>query len=253
MSDARRPAAAYGCGVTRSRLFTLIATVSCVTALAACGDDEDEETPVAAPPLKTATAEPAPAPADTAAPAADGECKEVEPAEAKEIDTPKPTGKLPTGKSHVVTMQTSCGLIEITLDAKNNPKTANSFAALTKDKVYDNTGFLRVVPGFVIQGGDPSGTQSGGPDWQVVEKPSKDSYARGDVAMAKAGNDPPGASGSQFFIMLADDNPLPPEYAIAGKVTKGMEVADAIVGLAAPGVPDGPPVRAANVETATLK
>lgn len=238
-------------GVIRSRLLTIIVTVSCAAAFGACGDDDDSETPVAAPPQETATApaEPATAPSGEAA---QGECKDVEVPDPKEIDTPKPTGTLPAGRKHVVTMKTSCGTIEIELDAKDNPKTANSFAALTKDGVYDDTGFLRVVPGFVIQGGDPSGTQSGGPDWQIVEKP-KGRYRRGTVAMAKAGDDPPGASGSQFFIVLADETPLTPDYAIAGKVTKGMDVADAIVGLAQPGVPDGPPVRAAVVEKATLK
>ena len=114
---------------------------------------------------------------------------------------------------------------------------------------WDDTAFHRVVPDFVIQGGDPTGTGSGGPAWKVVEAPkSTEKYPAGTLAMAKTATDAPGTTQSQFFIMTGD-NGLPPEYAVAGKVIKGMDAADAIEAL---GQGDGPPSRAATIIKATF-
>jgi len=125
-------------------------------------------------------------------------------------------------------MTTNCGSFTITLDVQHAPKTSASFASLTQKGFFDHLIFHRIAPGFVIQGGDPQGDGSGGPGYTVVEPPpSGVQYTHGVVAMAKTGNDPPGASGSQFFVMLGDEG-LPPEYALLGKVTQGLEVVDAI-------------------------
>ena len=112
-------------------------------------------------------------------------------ATAKSPDVPKPTGSLDTGKKNLVTMKTSCGTIVIALDPKDHPKTANAVAWMAGQKYYDGVSFHRVVPGFVIQGGDPTGTGSGDPSWKVVEAPGKNAtYPTGTVAMAKTGDAP---------------------------------------------------------------
>jgi cyclophilin family peptidyl-prolyl cis-trans isomerase len=128
---------------------------------------------------------------------------------------------------------TSCGEFEITLDPKRAPRTGGSFASLVSKRFYDNLTFHRIAAGFVIQGGDPKGDGLGGPGYTVVEKPPQDvAYTKGVVAMAKTQTDPPGASGSQFFVVTGEDVGLPPDYALLGKVTKGQEVVDKIGVLA---------------------
>ena len=124
---------------------------------------------------------------------------------------------------------TNCGEFEITLDPKRAPKTGGSFASLVGKRFYDGLTFHRIVPGFVIQGGDPDGTGGGGPGYSVTETPPADlTYTKGVVAMAKTATDPAGTSGSQFFVVTGEDAGLPPEYALLGKITKGQEVVDKI-------------------------
>jgi cyclophilin family peptidyl-prolyl cis-trans isomerase len=109
-----------------------------------------------------------------------------------------------------------------------------------------------VVRGFVIQGGDPLGTGLGGPGYTVVEKPPGDlAYTTGVVAMAKTEADPPGASGSQFFIVTAPDAKLPPDYAVAGGVVRGMDVAQRIGRLSVDG--QDRPTSPVVIEKATLR
>lgn len=227
--------------------------------LSACGgDDKDSSasvtaTPVAGTPAPTTAGATTPddAAADEAGPAA--KCKSGVKPKTKSADTPKPTGSLDPSKTYYAVLKTSCGTIRIKLDQQNNPKTANAFATLVKNGFYDGLGFHRVVKDWVVQGGDPAGNGSGGPSWQVVEAPPKDAkYDRGTVAMAKTGTDPDGASGSQFFIVVAADAGLPPQYAIAGKVKTGRKVVDAISNLGADGA-DGPPSRPVVIEKATLE
>jgi len=141
----------------------------------------------------------------------------------------KPTLTLSPAKHYTVTLETNCGAIEIALDVKRAPKTAASFAALVQKGFYDSLTFHRIVPGFVIQGGDPLGNGQGGPGYNVVEKPPAGlKYTRGLVAMAKASTDPPGASGSQFFIVTAGNAGLTADYALVGKVVKGMTTVNRI-------------------------
>jgi peptidyl-prolyl cis-trans isomerase B (cyclophilin B) len=124
---------------------------------------------------------------------------------------------------------TNCGDFEITLDAKRSPKTGGSFQSLAEKGFYDGTTFHRIVAGFVIQGGDPKGDGTGGPGYSVVEAPPQDLvYTKGVVAMAKTGTEPAGTSGSQFFVVTAEDAQLPPDYALLGKVTGGQDVVDKI-------------------------
>jgi cyclophilin family peptidyl-prolyl cis-trans isomerase len=152
-----------------------------------------------------------------------------------------------------VTLTTSCGTIKITLSVKNDPKTASSFASLVSQGFYNGLSFVRVVPDFVIQGGDPNGDGSGGPGYSVVETPPTDqTYTKGVVAMAKTQAEAPGTSGSQFFIVTGPDAGLPAEYAVAGKVTSGMDVAEKIGAIPPRGGQDGPPSEPVAIEKATL-
>jgi cyclophilin family peptidyl-prolyl cis-trans isomerase len=127
-------------------------------------------------------------------------------------------------------IETSCGGIELELLSSEAPFTANNFAFLATRGFYDATVIHRVVPGFVVQMGDPTGTGTGGPGYRFADEldaARTRGYARGTVAMANAG---PDTNGSQFFVCL-DDVALPPQYAVFGQVTGGMEVVDAIAAL----------------------
>jgi peptidyl-prolyl cis-trans isomerase B (cyclophilin B) len=120
-----------------------------------------------------------------------------------------------------------------------------------KKGFFDGTIFHRIVPGFVIQGGDPTGTGTGGPGYSTVDVPPSDArYTKGVVAMAKAGNEPPGTAGSQFFVVTAEDARLPPEYALLGKVTSGMDVVEKIGTLGDPQTEQ--PTKRIVIEKATL-
>lgn len=170
----------------------------------------------------------------------------------KEGDLPKPTKVLDKGETATVAMETSEGTFKIALDTERAPVTANSFAYLTEKGFYDGLGFHRIVPDFVIQGGDPTGTGSGGPGYKVVEAPPGDlKYEPGVVAMAKTGTEASGTSGSQFYVVTgAGAASLTPDYALVGKVSEGMDVVQKIGAL---GSADGTPTKDVVIEKATLE
>ncbi|MCB0875572.1 MAG: peptidylprolyl isomerase [Solirubrobacterales bacterium] len=185
---------------------------------------------------------------------AGGACESVDPPPPKKnSDLPAPKADAPTAAG--VTFDTSCGSFTVTFDDRS-PKTAASFQYLAEKGFYDDTVFHRVVPGFVIQGGDPLGTDpakagTGGPGYHVDEKPPSDlSYTKGIVAMAKTQVEPPGRSGSQFYVVTGADAGLPPDYALIGEVTEGMDTVEAIDALGTPGA-DGPPSQTVVIESAT--
>ena len=137
----------------------------------------------------------------------------------------KPTSKLDASKTWTATVKTNCGTFAFALDPKNAPNASASIAYLAGKKFYDGTVFHRIVPGFVIQGGDPNGNGSGGPGYTVVDTPPSDArYVRGVVAMGKTGAEPPGTSGSQFFVVTGADAGLQPDYAVVGRITSGRDV-----------------------------
>jgi peptidyl-prolyl cis-trans isomerase B (cyclophilin B) len=178
-------------------------------------------------------------------------CEDVSAPEPKTLTERKPTSELQRSKAYVATVETSCGTFVIALDPKQAPKTGASFAALARDGFYDGLGFHRIAPGFVIQGGDPAGNGSGGPGYKIRERPPGDVvYSEGTVAMAKGGNEPAGTSGSQFFVVTGDNANLPPDYALLGKVTKGLEVVHRIEDLAS--TSDGPPSRPVVIKKITI-
>ena len=161
---------------------------------------------------------------------ATGGCEDVSAPAAREAGGgTAPTQRLDPERTWTLTFDTSCGTFVVTLDLDSASATAASLVSLAKAGYYDDTIFHRIVPGFVIQGGDPTGTGQGGPGYTVQDVPPQDArYTKGVVAMAKTQAEPRGAAGSQFFVVTAPDAQLPPDYAILGKVTKGLDVVDKI-------------------------
>ena len=124
------------------------------------------------------------------------------------------------------TMQTNHGTIELELFDDDAPKTVENFTKLARDGFYDGVIFHRVIPDFMIQGGDPTGTGSGGPGYQFEDEFNDNKVVRGALAMANAG---PNTNGSQFFIVTADACPwLDGKHTVFGRVTSGMDVVDTI-------------------------
>jgi peptidyl-prolyl cis-trans isomerase B (cyclophilin B) len=147
----------------------------------------------------------------------------------------RPTGPLASGKTYTVKLQTSCGDFTIGLDPEAAPRASASFVSLARSGFFDDTVFHRIVPGFVIQGGDPTGSGSGGPGYSTRDVPPPDAqYTRGVVAMAKTADEPAGTAGSQFYVVTGADAGLPPEYALLGKVTDGMDTVERIGKLGDP-------------------
>jgi cyclophilin family peptidyl-prolyl cis-trans isomerase len=134
-------------------------------------------------------------------------------------------------KRYSATMETSLGTIVIALDAARAPKTVNNFVFLARYHYYDGVIFHRIIGGFMCQGGDPTGTGRGGPGYKFEDElPKPGQYELGSVAMANAG---PNTNGSQFFIISGPDGVrLPPHYSLFGKVVKGMDVVEAMQGVA---------------------
>lgn len=172
-------------------------------------------------------------------------CEEVEAPEPKEVQLTRPPARSRGPGTAVV--ETSCGSFEIALDFARAPKTASSFTYLVEEGVYDDTLIHRIAPNFVIQGGDPLGDGTGGPGYFVDEPPPQDlSYRRGVVAMAKSGAEPPGRSGSQFFVVTVADAGLSPDYALLGRISSGFDVLRRIESL---GTASGQPRAPVVIET----
>jgi peptidyl-prolyl cis-trans isomerase B (cyclophilin B) len=181
------------------------------------------------------------------------ECVDVDTPDARNPEpATAPSEPLVPAKTYTLTFDTSCGSFTVTLDQKLAPKTAASLVALANDGYFDDTIFHRVVSGFVIQGGDPTQSGSGGPGYSTVDVPPSDAkYTKGVVAMAKSQVEAPGTSGSQFFVVTGDDAGLSPDYAIVGTVTDGMDTVERIDALGIPGG-DGPPTKPVVVSSVTV-
>ena len=124
------------------------------------------------------------------------------------------------------TIHTNHGAIEVELFDEDAPKTVENFSTLARDGFYDGVSFHRVIPDFMIQGGDPTGTGSGGPGYQFEDEFNDQRVVRGALAMANAG---PNTNGSQFFVVTADACPwLDGKHTVFGRVTAGMDVVDRI-------------------------
>jgi cyclophilin family peptidyl-prolyl cis-trans isomerase len=158
-------------------------------------------------------------------------CKQIAQAPAPKPDggAKKPTQPLAASKTWTLTFRTSCGDFTVRLDLKSAPHASASMVALANAGFFKNTIFHRIVPGFVIQGGDPTGSGNGGPGYSTVDKPPASTrYTKGVVAMAKTPAEKPGTAGSQFYVVTGADAGLPPDYAVIGKVVKGIATVDRI-------------------------
>jgi cyclophilin family peptidyl-prolyl cis-trans isomerase len=188
-----------------------------VLALAGCGGGSNDSAP---PPTATQSA--------TTQAAATGGCTQAE-KKTHERSLSNEHLKLDAGKTYRLLFDTNCGSFAVTLNQKVAPNAAGSLVSLAKRGFFDDTFFHRIVPGFVIQGGDPSGSGSGGPGYETHDKVPQDAkYGHGVVAMAKTATEPAGTAGSQFFVVTSPDAGLPPDYTIVGKVTSGLNVVDRI-------------------------
>jgi peptidylprolyl isomerase len=151
-------------------------------------------------------------------------------------------------KRYTATMVTSHGTMVIALDPLAAPKTVNSFVFLARYHYYDEVIFHRIIPGFVLQGGDPTGTGTGGPGYKFADElPAPGRYQVGSLAMANAG---PNTNGSQFFIISGSDGVrLPPQYALFGAVVSGGDVVTTINAL---GTRSGKPSERVVIESVTI-
>jgi peptidyl-prolyl cis-trans isomerase B (cyclophilin B) len=217
-----------------SRRVTRLAPLVLVTGvIAACGGGDGDD--------------------DESAPLPPG-CEQVEAPAPKRVDLKRPKALRPPPEGTVATVETSCGAFELELDSRRSPRTTASFAHLVDEGVYDGTVFHRIVPDFVIQGGDPRGDGTGGPGYFVDEPPPQDTeYTRRTVAMAKTEVEPPGRSGSQFFIVVAADAALPPDFAVLGEVSGGFGVVRRIAELGDPASGQtGTPLAPVVIDSITL-
>jgi cyclophilin family peptidyl-prolyl cis-trans isomerase len=184
---------------------------------------------------------------------ADG-CHPIKTPDPERRRAPKPTQALDPSKTYDVTLDTNCGSMTIRLDVEDSPHTTASFVSLVRRHYFLDTIFHRIVPGFVIQGGDPTGTGTSGPGYTTVDRPPADTkYKEGVVAMAKTQTEPPGTAGSQFFVVIGPDAAtLPPDYALLGHVTRGLDIAKRIGNFGDPSDPSGAPLRLVVIEKATV-
>jgi cyclophilin family peptidyl-prolyl cis-trans isomerase len=151
-------------------------------------------------------------------------------------------------KTYTATMVTSKGTMELVLDPLGAPKAVNSFVFLARWHYFDGIVFHRIIPGFVLQGGDPTGSGAGGPGYRFEDElPKPGRYELGSLAMANAG---PNTNGSQFFVISGPDGVrLPPLYSHFGKVVKGLDVVAAINDL---GTSSGKPKEKVVIESVTI-
>jgi cyclophilin family peptidyl-prolyl cis-trans isomerase len=179
-------------------------------------------------------------------------CTKVAQPKPRKESLPKPKMTTKKGEKVTAVVETNCGTFDIALATTEALTIANSFAYLAEEGFYNELTFHRIVPEFVIQGGDPTGTGTGGPGYEVVQAPPKNlKYTLGTVAMAKTSEAPSGAAGSQFYVVSGPQGEtLPPEYALAGKVTKGLDVVERIGEL---GGPEEKPTEPVVIEKMTIE
>ncbi len=176
------------------------------------------------------------------APAADGSSPQQ-----RKFDE-EPPMLIDTNKRYVATMVTSHGTMVIALDPLAAPRTVNSFVFLARYHYYEGVVFHRIIPGFVLQGGDPTGRGTGGPGYQFADElPAAGRYELGSLAMANAG---PNTNGSQFFVISGPDGMrLPPSYSLFGKVVSGLDVVATIDAI---GTSSGKPKETVTIESVTI-
>ena len=161
----------------------------------------------------------------------------------------EPPMVIDTTKRYVATMDTSHGTMVFALDPLAAPKTVNSFVFLARYHYFDGIVFHRIIPGFVLQGGDPTGTGTGGPGYKFADElPEAGRYNLGSLAMANAG---PNTNGSQFFVISGPDGVrLPPLYSHFGEAVSGLDVVEKINAV---GTRSGAPKERVTIERVTIE
>ncbi len=184
------------------------------------------------------------APPDVACPATDGTAP-------RQTTFPAPPPMcIDPSRTYTAEINTNKGISDVALDLKAAPNTVNNFVFLARNHYFDNLTFHRIVPGFVLQGGDPEGTGAGGPGYTIADElPEAGQYKLGSLAMANSG---PNTNGSQFFIVSGDQGAqLDPQYSLFGQVTNGLDVVSQIDALGTPG--DGKPAEPITMSSVTIK
>jgi peptidyl-prolyl cis-trans isomerase B (cyclophilin B) len=230
-----------------SRWLPLVA----VALLAGCGSSSNSNTSGSPPGVTYAPTTGASTTTTTSSVRDAAGCLPVTAPPAKARTESKPSALLSTTKTYEVTIATNCGSFTFRVDQKQSPNNAASFVSLVQHGFFDKTIFHRIVPGFVIQGGDPTASGSGGPGYTVVDTPPANAlYTHGVVAMAKTGAAARGTGGSQFFVVtVANAGLTGGDYAIIGKVVKGLAVVDRIGKL---GDANQQPTETVEIEHATV-
>lgn len=189
-----------------------------------------------------------------------GGCQHASTPPAKHPHLSAPTQRISPSVPYQASIQTSCGTIQVSLDASQYPKAVNNFVYLANQGFYDNMAFVRAAKNFVIQAGSPdqsNATSNTGPGYSVQAEvpttaPGGSAYPIGTVAFATASTDPPGTATSQFFIVTGSQGlGLSPNYAIIGKVTKGLDVAQKIDSFA-PSSGDGTPTTTVVIKSVRI-
>jgi peptidyl-prolyl cis-trans isomerase B (cyclophilin B) len=178
-------------------------------------------------------------------------CRKASTPAPKRVNLRRPSAQIVhPGEKLTAVVKTSCGTFSIALDTARAPKTTNSFVYLVRKGLYDGLSFQRIVPRYIIQGGDPLENDTGGPGYTIDEPPPPNlSYTKGVVAMAKTQVEPPGRSGSQFFIVTVPAIPLSPDYALLGRVSSGKDVVARIAHL---GTGTGEPSQPVRIDRITV-
>lgn len=217
-------------------------------ALAGCGADDTSTDGTSADGTTSASAT-ASTSEDRAANAGTVECPPAEGADERtdSFDSAPPMCLTP-GTDYSAVITTDAGELTVDLLEEKAPETVNNFVFLARNKFYEGVTFHRVIPGFMIQGGDPQGTGSGGPGYQFSDElPESGEYEIGSMAMANAG---PGTNGSQFFVVTGDAGvSLPPQYSLFGTVTEGM---DTVTSIEDDGSSQGTPTTVHTIESVEI-
>ncbi len=242
--------------------FLALVLIAGVAVVVGGGDDDDQEVASTAASTTVAGANttaaaktavdlpPVPAGAsirgDTPCPPADGSAPRT-----TSFEKPPPLC-VAVAKTYTAEIDTTKGKMVVDLDVKNATKTVNNFVVLSRYHYYDGIAFHRIIPGFVIQGGDPQQTGTGGPGYKFEDElPKPGSYKVGSLAMANSGAN---TNGSQFFIVTGDTGTsLPPQYSLFGQVTQGLDVVEAIEATGIPGTQDGKPSEVVKINSITIK
>jgi cyclophilin family peptidyl-prolyl cis-trans isomerase len=258
--------AVLGAKRRRTRVMAIVLVLAMaatlfVGALVARGGDEpdgysasdtptDAATTPPADPAEASYANPQPTDAEPCPPGSEGDAPAPDTTQRSEA----PELTIDESAGYTATLETTCGTIALELDPAAAPTTVNNFVTLARDGYYEGVPFHRVINGFMIQGGDPTGTGSGGPGYTFADElelaqqlvADEGGYPRGSVAMANAG---PNTNGSQFFIVQAVPGyPLQPAYTVFGEVADGMDVVDRIAQGPTEGDQAVDPVRIVSVD-----